>query len=401
MAIHGFIQGIDVGGGVSERILLFQNIHSNTLEVWTKQALVPTARRALSAVVADGKIYTMGGAQALDTRGSNVNQRYDPVTNTWSTKAAMPTPVFAHAAAVVDGKIYVIGGATATASNAVSFNQCYDPVTNTWSNKAAIPTARLFLAAAVVDGKIYTIGGGSSTINVDRCNAVSSYVECYDPVTNTWSTKADMPTPYHSAAAVVVDGKIYVIGGGRPANNPVTGASNLNQCYDPVTNTWSNKTAMPTPVFAHAAVVMDGKIYAIGGGTSGGSNNIQLVTSNANQCYDPEVNTWSSLGVMPVGRRALAAAVVGDKIYVIGGGNSSNDAIRDTERYDIAVSMKQFPVLGQTSAIFNRIVKRNKDSIAANMEFSATMGDIISFINDNTSGTITEKIESEVIITEL
>ncbi|HIE27921.1 TPA: hypothetical protein EYP66_11600 [Candidatus Poribacteria bacterium] len=59
----------------------------------------------------------------------------------------------------------------------------------TWTKKADMPTARYFLSASVVEGKIYVIGGGSG---FDEFYAT---VEVYDAATDTWVTRADMPTP--------------------------------------------------------------------------------------------------------------------------------------------------------------------------------------------------------------
>jgi hypothetical protein len=54
-----------------------------------------------------------------------------------------------------------------------------------WVGKANMTTARFGLAVGVVNGKIYAIGGSSGN---------RTEVEEYDPVTNTWATKASMPT---------------------------------------------------------------------------------------------------------------------------------------------------------------------------------------------------------------
>ena len=66
-----------------------------------------------------------------------VNEVYDPVTDTWSTKTPIPLSVSAYASAVVDGKIYVIGGLSpvtnSTSTSRVNLNQIYDPNTDTWS----------------------------------------------------------------------------------------------------------------------------------------------------------------------------------------------------------------------------------------------------------------------------
>ena len=50
-----------------------------------------------------------------------------------------------------------------------------------------------------------------------RENVLVGTVEAYDPQTDTWTEKADIPTPRILPAASAVDGKIYVIGGGSPS----------------------------------------------------------------------------------------------------------------------------------------------------------------------------------------
>ena len=82
----------------------------------------------------------------------------------------------------------------------------YDPVTDTWTKKADMPTSRGIFSASVGGGKIYAIGGmifGGSTLLT---------VEEYNPVTDTWTKKTGMPTP-RTAATAVVNGRIYAIGG--------------------------------------------------------------------------------------------------------------------------------------------------------------------------------------------
>jgi len=113
--------------------------------------------------------------------------------------------------AVVDGKIYVIGGAPFQYGGTTVVEE-YNPAADTWTRRADMPTARQGLVAAAVDGIIYAIGGncGQPIGDVDL-----STVEAYDPATDTWTKKADMPTARSliGAAACVVDGQIYVSGG--------------------------------------------------------------------------------------------------------------------------------------------------------------------------------------------
>src|SRR5258705_331796 len=54
-----------------------------------------------------------------------------------------------------------------------------------WTAKKPLPTPRAYLGAVVLQGKIWAVGGysGSNLANLD----------VYDPVTDTWSAKAPMP----------------------------------------------------------------------------------------------------------------------------------------------------------------------------------------------------------------
>jgi len=56
-------------------------------------------------------------------------------------------------------------------------------------------------------------------------------------------------------------GKIYAIGG---MTQPSSSFNTVEE-YDPVTDTWTMKSPMPTRRFALSASTVDGKIYAIGG----------------------------------------------------------------------------------------------------------------------------------------
>jgi N-acetylneuraminic acid mutarotase len=84
---------------------------------------------------------------------------------------------------VVNGKIYAIGGAlTYPGGPPLSTVEEYDPATDTWTRKADMPTARAYLSTSAVNGKIYAIGG--TLINPAWYRGIST-VEEYNPATNT------------------------------------------------------------------------------------------------------------------------------------------------------------------------------------------------------------------------
>ena len=56
---------------------------------------------------------------------------------------------------------------------------------DTWIYRADMPTARTWAGGCVIDGKIYVIGGGTSA------SSVTSAVEVYDPIVDTWTKLAN------------------------------------------------------------------------------------------------------------------------------------------------------------------------------------------------------------------
>ena len=136
----------------------------------------------------------------------------------WAEKRDMPTARRSHSTSAVKGKIYAIAGKVGTnaADECLSTVEEYNPATDTWTKKADMPTARMLPSASAVNGKIYTIGG----LLLPDWTPVS-VVEVYDPATDTWASRPDMPIP-REAPTSVVNGRIYAIGGGPLAGPPVS-----------------------------------------------------------------------------------------------------------------------------------------------------------------------------------
>jgi N-acetylneuraminic acid mutarotase len=155
------------------------------------------------------RLVLVGVMAAIVFGGGSANADF-----TWMDKADMPTPRWSPTSAVVNGKIYVIGGGSSQpGTKLLSTVEEYNPTTDTWTRKADMPTARGWMSpsSAVVDGKIYAIGGDDG-----RPGGSSPIVEEYDPYTDTWIRKMDMPTSRWGLASCSFDGKIYVIGGTPP-----------------------------------------------------------------------------------------------------------------------------------------------------------------------------------------
>ena len=93
--------------------------------------------------------------------------------------------------------------------------QEYDPVANSWASKAAMPSARAYLGVAAAYGRIFALGG------LNNLGIVLDVVEEYDPVGNSWVTRQPMPDPRREFTTAVFNDKIYAIAG-------IVGPGNVN-----------------------------------------------------------------------------------------------------------------------------------------------------------------------------
>ena len=275
---------------------------------WTTKAPMPTARAQLGVAVVNGKIYAIGGENDSATGGPNVlnvNEAYDPATNTWTTKKPMPTARHSFGIAVYQNKIFCIGGSINGPYLAV--NEVYDPSTDSWETKMSMPTARAALTANTVNGKIYLMGG----------NPANTTNEAYDPATDSWSTKAQIPTSAVYSQSAVVDNKVYLFGG--------LSSRNSTRIYDPETDKWTSGSPIPYGVAEGAAIATVGanapvRIYVMGGETTYVMNGYTHGNvTDLNQVYDPVSNTWSTGYRLPTELRFFGLATVNDTLYAIGG----------------------------------------------------------------------------------
>ncbi len=105
-----------------------------------------------------------------------------------------------------------------------------------------------------------------------------------------------------------MNGKLYAIGGGTSGGRLAT-----NESYTPG-DVWVTKSSMPTALESFAAAVVGGKFHALGGQQNGAVYTVNLV-------YDPGTDRWTGRAPMPQPRAASSngAGVINGIVYVPGG----------------------------------------------------------------------------------
>jgi Kelch motif/Galactose oxidase, central domain len=175
-----------------------------------------------------------------------------------------------------------------------------------WSQIPAPPFATKWGMNVVLDGKLYLFGGDADT----EGPLSAAYVLNLSGGT-AWSPIASMPQPRFGGYAAAIDGKIYIVGGTEvfgPDEGPLPSVLE----YDPVANTYVEKAPIPSPVAYFAAAVVGTKIYVIGGENG-------AVSSSAVQVYDAARNQWSTSTQYPITIGTTTGHAIGDDIYVVGG----------------------------------------------------------------------------------
>ncbi|MDR0372417.1 MAG: hypothetical protein LBI79_02470 [Nitrososphaerota archaeon] len=250
--------------------------------------------------------------------------------SSWTAMKPMPTARGDFGVAVVAGKIYVMGGTNET-SETLSIVEEYNPSTNEWITKAPMPTPRSGLALAVYNGKIYAIGGTVGN------NVYVGNNEMFDPVTNSWETKASMPTPRAGLCANAVNEGIYLIGGERYSSvAPFRVETDVNEVYNPVADSWTTKSPLPNAIEGYGSAVVGDKIYLIGGSKRAASTGNSILVGD-NQVYDVQTDQWTSARAFPFAVSwGAAVATLGylapQRIYHFGG--SSVGSLNRTEMFN-------------------------------------------------------------------
>src|SRR5207302_5319549 len=216
---------------------------------WVKLAPFPEPAEELLAASDNGKLYEFCDL-APGWKPIGMVYEYDSGADRWTKKSAMPLASHHVAFTEHKGKIYAFGGFVLPQSGPAAWVPIdnaweYDPARDTWRAVAPMPTKRGSPVAVTVGDRMYVIGGAvtgpkEAAVHPARAHYSTSAVEEYDPATNTWRSRAALPTPRNHATAGVVDGKVYVIGGagggafGSRGRSKVRGGGE----YDPAAGLW-------------------------------------------------------------------------------------------------------------------------------------------------------------------
>jgi len=236
------IGGTDGEGGVGFPVLAY-NVATDT---WSN----PSGDAHVGVFDVNGvgrlgsKLYFSGGSNEAGNLPNYVNQlwAYDARQDRLIRKADMPIYSGQGLTGVISGKLYVLPGVCSAdlypqpgycASEQTRRFYRYDPSSNTWAGRRQAPHYHWRGAAGVIGGKFYVAGGKTSEFGTDV-----TALDVYDPGTNTWTTRAPIPTG-GTASGAALGGQLYAIVVHFNGTTPDIRAYS----YNPNTNRWRTRAA--------------------------------------------------------------------------------------------------------------------------------------------------------------
>ena len=222
---------------------------------------LPEPRSDLGYTFHKGRAYALGGLAG--PRQEEV-WSIDPLNDTsWFTETPLPSRRDELGSASLGDYIYAVGGSTGGFNGGLNFFQRLDPDTATeWETLESLSVNRRRPGVAAVGGKLYIIGGFVATSSLVNHGTM----EIFDPLAGTLMPGPDlMPTPRNGFATVVIGSRIYTFGG-----EASTEISNAVEYYDTSLGQWFEDTPLPVAVQGPGAAVIDNKIYVLGGFGEGG-----------------------------------------------------------------------------------------------------------------------------------
>jgi len=214
---------------------------------------------------------------------------------------------------------------------------CGDSLTATSRASAVLPQGIASFGAATDRDWLYLYGGHVGVPHSHSLDDLStSFLRLNLLDRRTWES-LPMRTPAQGTALVAYGGRLYRAGG-MTATNRRGDEENLRsrddfERFDPLARSWTALPPLPEPRSSHDAVVVDGKIWVMGGWTLTAQGrtwrrSVYFADLNA------ETPQWTAAEDAPFERRALALASVGGEVWALGGITPEGELSQEVDVFD-------------------------------------------------------------------
>lgn len=292
-------------------------LSANTFANWQvlKADGKATARHESGLVAFDKKVYVIGG------RGVKPIDVYHPQQNNWTNNNATPFEMHHITPVTIDDRILVVTGLTGGYPKEQPLTHVweYNPADDSWQQGFEIPVERRRGGAGVTvyNDKVYIVGG----IKLGHTSGTTHMLDVYDPKAKTWQSLTDAPHIRDHANAVVLDGKLLALGGRNSSyHEPDAFGAFFKQVndkmdiYDFDKDVWKTlKVRLPIPTAGAGSVVFNDRLYYTGG------EHVPKPANSRTVSFDLKSQLWKEEAPLQRGRHGTNATLIGNKMYIAAG----------------------------------------------------------------------------------
>ncbi len=287
----------------------------------------------------NGYAYQVGGVSTSGTYLSDAQytkMNGDGTMNTWTSQTNITTARGSHGTVAYNGNLYVLGGTNSGGNNlsdiqyaAINGNGSLGSWTTNGTN---LTVPRAFAGWTAYNGYMYSLGGVATSGSTGSADVMYAPINGNGSV-GSWTSNATTFSGVRTyTQAVAYNGYMYVIGGVQLTSGSGTRYNDVQ--YAPINGdgslgAWSTATPFTTVRYGHSAIVSNGKLYVLGGtdGTGTYFNDVQYATLNGNGT----VGSWTTGTPFTTARINPAVVTNSNYIYVMGGTNISGTYMNDVQ----------------------------------------------------------------------
>jgi N-acetylneuraminic acid mutarotase len=211
----------------------------------------------------------------------------------------------------------------------------------TWERAGSLPVARDELRAVALRDRVL-VGTGFRLDEESGLRSVATLWE-YDTDAGEIRRATRTPVPLDHALLIQRRGELYVVGGYSNRD-----ASDRMWRWSPATDTWTELASMSEARGALAGAVIGDKLYAVGGSPLSLAGDIE--PNAVLEIYDFGADRWVRGPDVPVDREHHGAAAIDGMLYVVGGRGGGDLSLDSLVRFDPATSRwEELPPLPEGS----------------------------------------------------
>jgi N-acetylneuraminic acid mutarotase len=299
----------------------FNQSTQSDISSWASANGLVTAVKDAASLVTKNYMYILGGQGSSSVSNTIQRTSFDSdgkLTSSWANAGTLPVAMYGMGHLATKGRLYLIGGnnGSSSLSSVYSAPVNSDGTLGDFRTETSLPAARVDAACFVIKNNLYVVGGSNS----NNTNTVYQATINDDGTLSSWNTLSNFPINFSLGKPFVINTRIYIFGAYDGNNSYI-----YYTTYDSNGNIGSWTNVSQTPGNSYGSIIVSTNNYVFN--ISGYSKSSSSYTSSSYRApilSDGSLGAWTQISNAFAGTAYSQSAIVGNKIYTIGGINGNN-----------------------------------------------------------------------------